>query len=249
LISVDCWDTILANPRHLDERIDQLIAEFIHDNHRSLPWREIESVIAAEAREFLYHLKQADSKMTSTDRAMRVLAIAGIGKTDPCTRRGLADSLNDMIDGALLEFPTEPLPGAIEFLQHAAACAIPVAMVSNTGWLSPRAVTSTVGNLALDTYFSDLLFSGDGYLPKPDAQMFKLLLDQHRCHPAQAVHVGDNPDTDQAGARRIGMHSITLSREVDSNPGVVGELEGRVRCRVGSLQEAISIVNTLGSGS
>ncbi len=242
LISIDCWDTVLVNPRGIHERIDQLIAEFIHKNFRSLPLDKLDAAIKVEADEFLNHLERPTFPLTSSDRAMRVLTLAGVATTDSLAQHQLANALNDAVDDTLLELPTEPLPNVIEFLQNAADALIPVAMISNTDWLSPRVVTSAIRNLALESYFSDLLFSGDGYLPKPHPHMFTVVLDRHRCDPANAVHLGDNLAADDAGAIKVGMRSIALTNEAFQNTG-----KG-VRYRARSFCEAILLVNSLCSG-
>ena len=246
LISTDCWDTILADSRHLDEHIDRLVAAFICSNFHSLSTDRIERAINVETEEFKSHLRRADLVITPTDRAARVLEIAGVATTDPRTQRHLAGGLSEKIDTALLEIPPKPLPGAIEFLRNATISAIPVVMLSNTGWISSRAVISAMRNLNLDSYFSDWFFSGDGYLPKPNPQMFELLLHQQRCHPTNALHVGDNPDTDEAGAIRTGIRSIIVDHGMSGSPVETdARLEEETRYRVHSLWDALPIVNAL----
>ena len=51
-------------------------------------------------------------------------------------------------------------------------------------------------------------FSDEMGVPKPAAEIFRRVLDQAGVGPAVAVHVGDDPVTDVAGARGVGMRAI-----------------------------------------
>jgi FMN phosphatase YigB (HAD superfamily) len=45
-------------------------------------------------------------------------------------------------------------------------------------------------------------------VPKPAAEILRRVLDQAGVGPAVAVHVGEDPVTDVAGARGVGMRAI-----------------------------------------
>ena len=51
-------------------------------------------------------------------------------------------------------------------------------------------------------------FSDEMGVRKPAAEIFHRVLDQTGVGPAVAVHVGDDPVTDVAGARGVGMRAI-----------------------------------------
>jgi HAD superfamily hydrolase (TIGR01549 family) len=62
--------------------------------------------------------------------------------------------------------------------------------------------------LDLAPYFTVIVTSSDAPMPKPDRAMFDLALARMGCAAAAAVHVGDNPYADVAGACNTGIRPI-----------------------------------------
>ncbi|HEX3949399.1 MAG TPA: HAD family hydrolase [Steroidobacteraceae bacterium] len=54
---------------------------------------------------------------------------------------------------------------------------------------------------------------------KPDARIFKCLLDQAGVAAAQVLHIGDDPQLDVIGATQAGMHAAWLNRDAKTWPG------------------------------
>ena len=59
---------------------------------------------------------------------------------------------------------------------------------------------------------------------KPDARIFEAALAVAGCDAAEAVHVGDSPENDVAGARRAGIRSLLLARAGGGDISSLGEL-------------------------
>ena len=59
---------------------------------------------------------------------------------------------------------------------------------------------------------------------KPDPRLFQAALSFHRLLPHQAVHVGDHPVEDEAGARGAGLRALRIDRHGVPTEGVVGVL-------------------------
>jgi HAD-hyrolase-like len=76
-------------------------------------------------------------------------------------------------------------------------------------------------------------FSDEMGVRKPAAEIFHRVLDQTGVGPAVAVHVGDDPVTDVAGARGVGMRAIhyALWSYPASSPGCPDRNPGRARLR------------------
>jgi putative hydrolase of the HAD superfamily len=60
--------------------------------------------------------------------------------------------------------------------------------------------------------------------PKPDARPFEAALHMVGCDPAYAIHVGDSPEADVAGADAIGLHAVLLDRDGVPGPGRITSL-------------------------
>jgi HAD superfamily hydrolase (TIGR01549 family) len=65
-----------------------------------------------------------------------------------------------------------------------------------------------VRRLGLADYFQFTLCAEELGIGKPDPQPFREALRRAQVAPEQAVHVGDHPSDDIAGARRAGLHAI-----------------------------------------
>jgi putative hydrolase of the HAD superfamily len=55
-----------------------------------------------------------------------------------------------------------------------------------------------------------VVYAGTDAPPKPDPKPFYLALDELDVAPAAAVHVGNSPDSDVAGARAAGLRSVWI---------------------------------------
>ena len=59
---------------------------------------------------------------------------------------------------------------------------------------------------------------------KPDPRLFEAALELADCDPADAVHVGDSPDKDVAGAEAAGVRALLIDRNATSG-GAITTLE------------------------
>jgi putative hydrolase of the HAD superfamily len=86
-------------------------------------------------------------------------------------------------------------------------------------------------NTGLAPYFNFILASTVVGSAKPDAAIFKEALQRAGVAPEQACHIGDEPATDIAGARNVGIHSILIDRQ--------GRHNGDTVTKVGSFHELL----------
>jgi HAD superfamily hydrolase (TIGR01549 family) len=70
--------------------------------------------------------------------------------------------------------------------------------------------------LDIEHRFAAVVISGEVGVAKPDARIFRLALDKLRLLPENVWHVGDDPDTDVAGAKAAGLNAVWLNRGGDS---------------------------------
>jgi putative hydrolase of the HAD superfamily len=75
-----------------------------------------------------------------------------------------------------------------------------------------------LGALGLESAFDAVLISGEVGVAKPHRAIFRRACRALGVCPGQAVHVGDQLDTDAEGARDAGLHGVWLDR---SGRGVV----------------------------
>jgi putative hydrolase of the HAD superfamily len=91
--------------------------------------------------------------------------------------------------------------------------------------------------------FSELTFSDEVGVRKPAAEIFRLTLEKLGVNAAEAVHVGDDPVLDVAGARGAGLRVI----QVVSGDRAPAETPPDLTVRgLGELPEAIAWLEQTG---
>lgn len=66
--------------------------------------------------------------------------------------------------------------------------------------------------LDLEQYFSNIIFSSNYAIAKPDPQIFHLALAQYDILPEQAWHIGDSLKEDYQGAKMAGLTAFLIER-------------------------------------
>ena len=69
-----------------------------------------------------------------------------------------------------------------------------------------------LGRLGIAPFFSFVLDSASLRAEKPEARIFEIALERSGVSPAQAIHVGDRPDLDVAGAEGAGVRGVLIDR-------------------------------------
>jgi putative hydrolase of the HAD superfamily len=131
-----------------------------------------------------------------------ILGILGI-EADP----GLVDAVMEPYINTLLVEAPAVLPGAREALR-AVSQVYRVGLISNTGVSPGISIRKVLESQGLKGFFSGLTFSNEVSWVKPHPAIFKDALEQLGASPQEAVHVGDDPFADVAGAQRFGMKAI-----------------------------------------
>ncbi len=128
-------------------------------------------------------------------------------------------------------------PGARELLAATRGAGLVVGMISN--W-SAR-LTPLLDALELSSSFDVVVCSALEGVEKPDPRIFRLALERARVTPAQALHAGDHPELDVAGARAVGLDAVLVDhRHGRADAGRATTSAGDRR--VGSLDELTSYI-------
>lgn len=94
-------------------------------------------------------------------------------------------------------------------LASARRARLPLALVTN-GALDTQSEKLRV--LGLEDVFDRIVISGEVGLAKPDPRVFALALRGIPVASDDVWHIGDNPDTDVAGAKAAGLTAVWLNR-------------------------------------
>jgi FMN phosphatase YigB (HAD superfamily) len=111
---------------------------------------------------------------------------------------------------SLLHYPPRPVDGAAEAVAHARSRGLRVALICNTGRTPGRVLRVILGRLGIAAHVEQFCFSDELGICKPDPEIFYRALQPLGVRPDEAIHVGDRPDLDLAGARAAGLRSVHL---------------------------------------
>ena len=118
----------------------------------------------------------------------------------------------EVIDESLDEAPPPSLmPGALKAVQELSRKPVKLGIISNTGNSSNRAYGRMFKAMGIDGFFEVVSLSNDLAMAKPCPEIFRHTLDALEVAPCRALHVGDNPAADVAGAAGVGMKTARLT--------------------------------------
>ncbi len=121
------------------------------------------------------------------------------------------EKLWEVIDASLDDSPPTLMPGALEAVQELSRKPVKLGIISNTGNSSGRAYGRMFKAMGIDGFFDVVSLSNDLAMAKPSPAIFHHTLDALEVEPACALHVGDNPAADVAGAAAVGMKTAWLT--------------------------------------
>ena len=130
-------------------------------------------------------------------------------------------------------------PGVIDALSALRASGLKLAVLSNWDTRLP----GTLAALGLSARVDRVVCSGALGVEKPHRAAFWLTCGLLGVLPREALHVGDDPDADAAGANAAGLHVALLGRELrgfEGLPGLVHTLKTGDELDVAGLGEEVN---------
>jgi putative hydrolase of the HAD superfamily len=233
-VTFDLWWTIFEYREATLERKIALLSDML--GHQGLD-RDRESMREA----FIYSRNLFDrswkrAKRSHSPRARVEAVLDRMGVSLPA---GAMKDLTGEIEEAILAEPPNLVHGVAEAIDSLSQ-AYTLGIISDTGMTPGRVVRTLLDRAGLLSLFSSTLFSDEVGCYKPHAEIFKLALRDLAVLPAQAVHIGDDPQTDVRGAKGVGMKAILFNRS--SATGTVAEGADVV---IGSYDGLMEIVHGL----
>ncbi len=96
---------------------------------------------------------------------------------------------------------------AAEAVRALAGRGVLIGIVSNTGRTPGVVLRRVLERHGLLGHFGPVIYSDEVGVRKPEAEIFRRTLAAARVTPAEALHIGDNPDADVVGAQAAGMRA------------------------------------------
>jgi putative hydrolase of the HAD superfamily len=210
LVTLDFWQTLFADTADGLSRAHVLRLDGIRATLAAAGRPCVAADLAtADARALdAFKAIWAEHRDVAADEQLRMF----LAMLDPALPAALDGATLDRLAQAYQEpaLTHRPVitPAAAEAVRALRDDGVALGVISNTGRTPGRVLRRLLADAGLLPCFDVLVFSDEAGVRKPAAAIFRRVLDHLRIAPADAVHVGDDPVTDVAGARAVGMHAI-----------------------------------------
>jgi putative hydrolase of the HAD superfamily len=159
---------------------------------------------------FLSRLWSKNKDVPVAEHVRAILAAVDSGLPARVPPEAMAALVDAYADPALLVPPTVD-EGARPALLRLRAEGLILALVSNTMRTPGATLRRVLDRFGLLDCFAHTTFSDEIGIRKPDPAIFALTLRAIQVDPSAAVHVGDDPVLDVAGARQAGLRTIQVT--------------------------------------
>ena len=102
-----------------------------------------------------------------------------------------------------------------------------------------------VRRLDIGPLFHFSIQAGEVGRAKPEPAMFEEAMRRTGLEPDEIVHVGDHPEADVAGAKRLGWYAVWVNRERAPRPHGAPAADGEVAC----LSELPAVIDRIEAGA
>ena len=130
---------------------------------------------------------------------------------------GATVTAEELVDAVRLA----PYPDAEPALRELRERDLPAIVVSN--W--DCSLGSVLERCGLASLLDGAISSAEAGARKPDPAIFEPALELAGCDPSEALHVGDTPEEDEAGARAAGIRVLLIDRDGNGDISSLGEIE------------------------
>jgi FMN phosphatase YigB (HAD superfamily) len=210
-VTFDFWDTLVAmdgsDSTMRDRQIDGFAQALFAHGHTYERDRLVE-VFAANWTRFEERWEANTGQYTPADATDFIVGELGVPITTEL-RADLVDAFRLVGERADLE----PAPGIVPCLATLQQAGVALGIVCDVGLTSSPTLRERLEGFGLLRWFQAWSFSDETGWFKPAADAFlPALKGLGVTDPSRAAHVGDNPRTDVAGARALGMTSVRYTR-------------------------------------
>ena len=210
LVTFDFWDTLVTDSADnlRAQRALRIVAirDALHDAGAAVSEVEAEEI---HERSGVLLAERFWSQNRDPSREEQLRLVLDTGGPGIAARLSSArfEAALDAYTSPVLAHPPDLSPGTARAVRELAARGVSLGIVSNTGRTPGVVLRRVLERHGLLAYFSAISYSDEVGVRKPEAEIFRLTLARAGVAPSEAVHIGDNPDADVAGARSIGMRA------------------------------------------
>ena len=226
-ITFDLWETLIADSAaQNDLRTEYRVAKTAQLLVSAGAAADISGLYAAH-EEVWRRCERQWSKSTDLPFGQQVdlfldLASPGLSETLPLkVRRQVAMVYAD----AVLHYPPQLIPGAADLLTALKKKHLTLGLICNTGRSPGSVLRKLLGTFGIIRRFSVALFSDETIVRKPDPKIFAQALAALKTGASEAIHVGDSPESDIAGAVAAGMQAVWIRKPGRAQPRCLAAID------------------------
>jgi len=212
-VTFDLWDTLIKEVPGGSDKVADLRIERVMDAlaSRGLVHTREELVAAyAHTGRFLELTWSKRRDMGIKDQVLFLLTCIDAKLPGRLSREGF-EEIVEIYSDCILDSPPVLLPGAKEALEAVKLRGCRIGLICNTGRTPGTTLRKLLERMGILWYFDVTTFSNEILVRKPAEAAFRTTLDRLGALPKVAVHIGDNPDNDIDGAKRVGMMAFHVT--------------------------------------
>ncbi len=218
-VTFDFWGTLYQNTYARDERL-HLLEEALARHSQPRPWTALEAAYR-HAHDVFDRLWREERRSITIERWLREMMDFLEADLPGDVLADLRQPIEEVhLQKALHGDGPRPVPGVAEVLPRL-SWRYHLGVISDVGLTPGRVLREILRRDGLLSHFRALTFSDETGATKPLPQQFLRTLAILEARPEEAVHVGDLPETDLAGARAVGMKAVLflgVSHRQDGRP-------------------------------
>jgi putative hydrolase of the HAD superfamily len=213
LVTLDLWNTLIFDPPAVAESRADVRYRALASALAAIGWpvepAHIDAALESTGRQH-GQIQLAGRDLSIEDQVVLFLSHLAPDRL-PNLKPAQLTAVVRVYGRAALVAPPLLAEGAAEVLRRLRDAGLGLALISNTGRTPGRVLREVLQDLDIHDFFDTLVFSDEVELAKPSPAIFHMVLDALGVAPREAVHVGDDPRLDLAGARDAGMSAVIVS--------------------------------------
>ncbi len=205
-VTFDLWNTLISYKDYASLRIAYLTA-LLHKEKLGHE-REVVRQAYTSVQDYwrLNPLKE-HRFVPAKDRVEMILRKLGV-KVDQDVRLAIVRYFEEV----LLEDPPT-LHDGVKVTLESLYGKYPIGLISDSGLTPGRILRRVLAVRGILKFFRFTIFSDEVGYNKPNPIIFKQALKLLGAQPKEIIHVGDLPETDITGAKRMGMLTVWINRD------------------------------------
>jgi putative hydrolase of the HAD superfamily len=217
-VTFDFWDTLVGVDPSRGIRDAQIaaFAAVLEEDGQMRPGHALAEAFDSNWAAFEVAWARNTGQYTPRDAVAHIAEQVGVH-----LHPALAETLERTFERTGELAALHPSPGARECIEALSASGVRLGIVCDVGLILSPILRRRLHGFGLLRFFDGWSFSDETDVFKPRAEAFLVALEEMGVAPEEAAHIGDNPATDVAGAKALGMRAFRYAGIVDRGDGDV----------------------------